>query len=153
MSVDIMDRMRSAFRSEALELLTELDTALLALETDPGDSDFVHRVFRAIHTIKGSGATAGFAHLASVAHKVEEAFEQARSGKLAITGDLVDCGLKACDVLRAILVAPEPDAECAGEQAVTEALSKLLHKPSPKAEAPPFMPAVLRNRRGLHLKC
>src|SRR5580692_10767048 len=98
MSVDAIERMRTAFRSEALDLLTELDAALLALEVDPGDGEFVHRVFRAIHTIKGSGATAGFVHLAAVAHSVEEAFELARSGKLAITGDLVDCGLKACDV-------------------------------------------------------
>src|ERR1035438_3780456 len=89
LEVDVMERMRGAFRSEAAELLTELDAALLALESDPGNGDFVHRVFRAIHTIKGSGATAGFVHLAAVAHKVEEAFELARSGKLAISGEMV----------------------------------------------------------------
>ena len=54
------------FRAEALDLLIELDSALLALEAEPGDSTLVHRVFRAIHTIKGSGATAGFAHLAGL---------------------------------------------------------------------------------------
>src|SRR5947207_2379764 len=120
MSVDILGRMREAFRAEALELLAELDTSLLVLESAPGNEDFVHRVFRAIHTIKGSGATAGFVHLAAVAHRVEEAFELARSGKLAITGELVDCGLKACDVLRAILAAENPDAECPGEEGVTD---------------------------------
>ena len=74
--------MRTAFRSEALELLTELDAALLALEVRARQiGDFVHRVFRAIHTIKGSGATAGFTHLAAVAHRVEEAFDLARSGQ------------------------------------------------------------------------
>ena len=148
MSVDagvdiIVERMRTAFRSEALELLTELDAALLALESDPGNGDFVHRVFRAIHTIKGSGATAGFVHLAAVAHKVEEAFELARSGKLAISGELVDCGLKACDVLRAILGAENPDAECPGEQAVAEALAALLPKPG----AQPAAPAVAAGNR------
>ena len=138
MSVDVIERMRTAFRSEALELLTELDAALLALEVDPADGEFVHRVFRAIHTIKGSGATAGFVHLAAVAHKVEEAFDLARSGKLAITGELVDCGLKACDVLRTILCAPDPDARCPGEQAVTEALVALL----PRQDANPAGPTV-----------
>jgi two-component system chemotaxis sensor kinase CheA len=136
MSVDIIERMRTAFRSEALDLLTELDAALLALETDPENGDFVHRVFRAIHTIKGSGATAGFVHLAAVAHGVEEAFELARSGKLAITGDLVDCGLKACDVLRTILGAEDPDAECPGEPAVTEALAVLLRGQASTPDAP-----------------
>jgi HPt (histidine-containing phosphotransfer) domain-containing protein len=136
MSVDLIERMRTAFRSEALDLLTELDTALLALEVDPGNSEFVHRVFRAIHTIKGSGATAGFVHLAAVAHKVEEAFELARSGKLAITRELVDCGLKTCDVLRSILSAEDPDAKCPTEHAVTEALAAVMPKPCANPGAP-----------------
>src|SRR5579872_6977102 len=133
MSIDIMERMRASFRSEALELFAELDAALLTLESEPENGDFVHRVFRAIHTIKGSGATAGFTHLAAVAHKAEEAFDLARSGRLAISGALIDCGLKACDVLRGILGAENPDAECPGEQEVARALSGLL----PKKESKP----------------
>jgi len=135
MTGDIIERMRSSFRVEALELLGELDTALLALEADPENGDLVHRVFRAIHTIKGSGATAGFAHLAAVAHKVEEAFDLARAGRLAITGTLVDCGLKTCDVLRAILSAENPDAECPGEREVGAALADLLPKPTSNEES------------------
>jgi two-component system chemotaxis sensor kinase CheA len=103
MSTDIMERMRVAFRAEALDLLAELDTALLALEVEPGDAELVHRVFRAIHTIKGSGATAGFARLARFSHRLEEAFDLAREGRLPVTSELVDCGLRACDVICAIL--------------------------------------------------
>src|SRR6202142_784104 len=106
MLLDVMEQMRSAFRTEALDLLIELDSALLALEVEPGDSSLVHRVFRAIHTIKGSGATAGFTHLAGFAHKMEEAFDLAREERLAVTADLIDCGLKACDVIRLILEEP-----------------------------------------------
>ena len=36
MSTDIMEQMRVAFRAEALDLLIELDSALLALEEDAG---------------------------------------------------------------------------------------------------------------------
>src|ERR1700691_2367200 len=103
MPIDIMEQMRVAFRAEALDLLIELDSALLALETEPGDSTLVHRVFRAIHTIKGSGATAGFKHLARFTHKVEEAFDLAREERLSVTPELIDCGLQACDVIRLIL--------------------------------------------------
>src|ERR1022692_4718365 len=103
MSTDIIEQMRVTFRAEALDLLIELDSALLSLEAEPGDSTLVHRVFRAIHTIKGSGATAGFTHLSRFAHKMEEAFDLAREGRLAVTPDLIDCGLKACDVLRLII--------------------------------------------------
>jgi two-component system chemotaxis sensor kinase CheA len=135
MSVDIIGRMRASFRVEALELLAELDAALLVLESEPGNDDLVHRVFRAIHTIKGSGATAGYEHLAAVAHKVEEAFDLARSGRLAITGELVDCGLKACDVLRSILDSDNPDEECPGERVVQEALTDLLPRSTTAPES------------------
>ena len=39
MSIDIMEQMRGTFRAEALDLLIELDSALLALEADAGRFD------------------------------------------------------------------------------------------------------------------
>jgi two-component system chemotaxis sensor kinase CheA len=129
MPIDIMEQMRGTFRAEALDLLIELDSALLALETASGDSTLVHRVFRAIHTIKGSGATAGFAHLARFAHKMEEAFDMARDGRLAVTPDLIDCGLKACDVLRLILAEAAEGTTVPGETEVTSAFARLLPAP------------------------
>lgn len=139
MSIDIMEQMRGAFRAEALDLLIELDSALLALEAAPGDTSFVHRVFRAIHTIKGSGATAGFTHLARFAHKVEEAFDLAREGRLAVTGELIDCGLHACDVIRLILEEKAEGEAVPGEVEVTGAFTRLLPIPGggPAAETEP----------------
>jgi two-component system chemotaxis sensor kinase CheA len=141
MATDVMQQMRIAFGAEALDLLIELDSALLALEAEPGDSELVNRVFRAIHTIKGSGATAGFAHLARFAHKMEEAFDLARAGRLTVTPELIDCGLKACDVLRLII---EETAEGAvpGEVEVAGAFAQFLPKPDkppadPVPQAPP----------------
>jgi two-component system chemotaxis sensor kinase CheA len=135
MSVDIMEQMRSAFRAEALDLLIELDSALLAMETESGDSSLVHRVFRAIHTIKGSGATAGFTRLAGFAHKMEAAFDLARDGRLAVTPELVDCGLKACDVIRLIVEGVEDGTAVSGEAEITAAFTRLLPAPEdPKPE-------------------
>ena len=56
----MMESQREAYRAEAYELLAELETSLLALEEDPGDMELIGRVFRALHTIKGSGAMFGF---------------------------------------------------------------------------------------------
>ena len=134
MPIDIMEQMRGSFRAEALDLLIELDCALLALEAEASDSTLVHRVFRAVHTIKGSGATAGFAHLARFAHKMEEAFEMARDGRLAVTPDLIDCGLKACDVLRLIIEEKVEGAIVPGEVEVTGAFTRLL--PAPEVPSP-----------------
>jgi two-component system chemotaxis sensor kinase CheA len=130
-----MEQMRGAFSAEALDLLIELDSALLELEAEPEDSTLVHRVFRAIHTIKGSGAMAGCTHLAKFAHSVEEAFDLAREGRLAVTAELIDCGLKACDVLRLILEGQSDGAAVPGEMEVTGAFVRLLPSPqNPHAE-------------------
>jgi two-component system chemotaxis sensor kinase CheA len=140
---DVMEQMLNAFRAEALDLLIELDSALLALEQEACDTTLVHRVFRAIHTIKGSGATAGCVHLARFAHQVEEAFDLAREGRLAITPELIDCALKACDVIRIILEQKSEEGEVAGEAEVTASFTRLLpsaaaplQKPSEQSKAP-----------------
>ncbi len=132
MATDVLEQMRVAFRSEAQDLLIELDSALLALEEHPLDSNLINRVFRAIHTIKGSGATAGFTHLARFAHKMEEAFDLARGGRVTVNPDLIDCGLKACDVLRAIIEETAEGAGIPGELEVTAAFTRLL----PTSEEP-----------------
>ena len=125
-ATDAMDQMRIAFKAEALDLLIELDSALLELEVEPSDSALVHRVFRAIHTIKGTGASAGRAHLARFAHNMEEAFDMAREGRLAVTADLIDCGLKACDVLRLILEEKSEGVAVSGEAEVTTAFAQFI---------------------------
>jgi two-component system chemotaxis sensor kinase CheA len=129
-----MERMRDTFRAEALDLLIELDSALLELEQKPHDSALVHRVFRAIHTIKGSGATAGFAHLAAFAHTMEEAFDLAREGRLPVTADLIDCGLNACDVIRLILKEEKEDAVPPKEAELAKAFTRLMPPENPPAQ-------------------
>ena len=137
MSIDIMERMRTAFRAEALDLLIELDSALLALEAEPADRALVNRVFRAIHTIKGSGGTAGFERLARFAHGMEEAFDMAREGRLAVTPDLIDCGLKSCDVLRLIIEERAEGAIIPGEAELSGTFLRLR----PAAEVAPADPS------------
>lgn len=114
--IALQAKMREAFQGEAAELLEELDSSLLELEARPGDTDLLSRVFRAIHTIKGSGATAGFKEMASFTHHVEELFDEARQGRLAITPEIVDLALKAKDIINDLILAQEParwEKECA----------------------------------------
>jgi two-component system chemotaxis sensor kinase CheA len=67
-------KMRDAFRAEATDLLAELDSSMLELESRPQDADLLNRVFRAIHTIKGSGATAGFNEMAAFIRTIFQRF-------------------------------------------------------------------------------
>ncbi|HLN25104.1 MAG TPA: Hpt domain-containing protein, partial [Patescibacteria group bacterium] len=70
------------FRQEAQELLEQLEQALLDLESAPGNADLVNSAFRALHTLKGSGAMFGFDVAAKFAHSLENAFDLVRQGKV-----------------------------------------------------------------------
>ena len=85
------------FRQEAAELLTTLETALLDLETAPNDKNLVDQAFRALHTLKGSGAMFGWEALADFTHHVESAFQKVRDGALAASHDLISLTLASLD--------------------------------------------------------
>jgi two-component system chemotaxis sensor kinase CheA len=106
-----MENHKALFREEAHELLAELEDALLALEENPDDGDLVSRVFRAMHTIKGSGAMFGFDAIAEFTHEVETVFDQVREGKLPVTPHLVNLGLSARDHIKGLL---DADAQGGG---------------------------------------
>ncbi|MBF0307936.1 MAG: chemotaxis protein CheA [Magnetococcales bacterium] len=93
----------SAFTEEAYELLSELENSLLELEESPTDKELISRVFRAMHTIKGSGAMFGFEDVAAFTHEVETVFDLARNGTIPVTKKLIDLTLGARDQIRSML--------------------------------------------------
>lgn len=101
----------ATYREEANELLSELETSLLELEETPEDMELIGRIFRAMHTIKGSGAMFGFDDIASFTHEVETVFDLVRNSKLAVTRQLLDLTLRARDHIKALL-----DSSVSGEE-------------------------------------
>jgi two-component system, chemotaxis family, sensor kinase CheA len=99
----MMEQAIATYREEANELLAELETSLLELEDTPDDDDLINRVFRAMHTIKGSGAMFGFDEIASFTHEVETVFDMVRNGKMTVTKQLLDLTLKSRDHILALL--------------------------------------------------
>jgi len=55
MNDDLLANLRIGFRQEARELLQELNTVVLSLESQPDDRQLLDRAFRGVHTLKGSG--------------------------------------------------------------------------------------------------
>ncbi|MFY9743599.1 MAG: chemotaxis protein CheA [Candidatus Sulfotelmatobacter sp.] len=100
---NIVDKYKQTFLEEAREILVELESALLALNENPGDQELVGRAFRALHTIKGSGAMFGFDELAAFTHNLENAFDEVRNGRLSVTPELINLSLSALDQIRAML--------------------------------------------------
>jgi len=134
-----IDKYKQAFHEEAREILVDLESALLELNENSGDKELVGRAFRALHTIKGSGAMFGFDKLAAFTHNLETAFDGVRSGRLSITPELVDLALAALDQIKTML--EEPDGgTAANSSAATGILAKLRHLTG-MPEAPPAKPA------------
>jgi len=94
----------ATYLEEANELLTELETSLLELEETPDDSELIGRVFRAMHTIKGSGAMFGFDAIAAFTHQVETVFDLVRNGRMKVTKELLNLTLRARDHIKSLLV-------------------------------------------------
>ena len=77
----MFEQNKATFLEEAGELLSELEDALLEMEEAPQDLARVDKVFRSMHTIKGSGAMFGFDAIADFTHEVETVFDLVRNGQ------------------------------------------------------------------------
>jgi two-component system chemotaxis sensor kinase CheA len=113
------------YRQEAAELLEQLEQALLDLDRTPGDADLIDTAFRALHTIKGSGAMFGFERMAAFAHHVESAFDLVRQGKVRADPRLIAVTLAAKDQIRCLIETPELAGHAAGE-AILEELRQVV---------------------------
>ncbi len=107
---DPRDVHKETYREEAYELLSELEEALLYLEDNKDDMETVSRVFRALHTIKGSGSMFGFDDIASFTHNIENFYELIRNGEREVTKKIIDLTLSAKDYIHIML-----DASVSGD--------------------------------------
>lgn len=105
----------AVFRTEAAELLEQIEAGLLDLNVNLGDKDQVDAVFRGLHTLKGSGAMFGFDALAAFTHHCETAFDRVRKGEVPATHALVTAVLGARDHMRALVETPMGDHEAMSE--------------------------------------
>ncbi|MGX9427101.1 MULTISPECIES: chemotaxis protein CheA [Bradyrhizobium] len=113
------------FRQEASELFETLEGALLDLGLRPDDRELVDSAFRALHTIKGSGAMFGFDKVAAFTHEFETAFELVRKGEIKPTQELIAVALAAKDYIRALIEAPD-DADSIIGDAILDDLKRFV---------------------------
>lgn len=90
------------FVPEAEEHLHVATQCLLTLESNPS-ADEIHRLFRSIHTIKGSAAQVGLRRLSTMAHRLEDLIGQLRDGAMTPSAEIVEVCLQTVDVLRKFL--------------------------------------------------
>jgi len=123
------------FRQEAQDLLEQLEQALLDLEKDAGNRDLIDGAFRALHTIKGSGAMFGFDRASAFTHHVETAFDRVRRGEVAASAELIAVALAAKDHIRTLIEQPDAADPAEGER-LLGALQAVVHGAQAAAPAP-----------------
>jgi two-component system chemotaxis sensor kinase CheA len=114
------------FLTESRENVSAVNTALLELERDatgPSASASVDVIFRAVHTIKGMGATMGFATVAELAHELETVLDRIRRTELAIDAEVMDLLFRSADALESAVEAAVVGKD--GHAATTDLVSEL----------------------------
>ena len=98
-----LDGIVSDFLVESHENLDEADKDFVELERDPGNREILARIFRMIHTIKGSCGFLGFPKLQALAHSGENLLGQLRDGSLEVHESMTTSLLRMVDEVRAAL--------------------------------------------------
>lgn len=98
-----MDELIGEFITETNESLEELDVDLVNLEKDPNDRDLLSKIFRLMHTIKGTCGFLGLPRLEKIAHHAENVLGRFRDGDLDVTPHAVTLIFESIDVVRFIL--------------------------------------------------
>jgi two-component system chemotaxis sensor kinase CheA len=88
------------FLGEANEGLERAEQSLLAFDPEAPDSDLIHTIFRAVHSIKGAAKMFGFEELVEFTHRVETELDKWRSGELQADADTIALFLECVDAIR-----------------------------------------------------
>lgn len=92
-----LQEIRQAFAIEGAELLADMESALLALAANPGRADEFGRLFRTVHTIKGSASIVRFESIEYFCHNIEHILVRIRDNELSLDQQLVALLLKCHD--------------------------------------------------------
>lgn len=102
-----MNEVVREFLIETHENLAQLDLDLVTLEKDFAESETLARVFRTLHTVKGTAGFLGLEKLQAVAHAAENLLSQLRDGHLLFNAEIASALLSVVDAVRRMLEAVE----------------------------------------------
>lgn len=110
MALDL-DLLRGTFFDECAELMDSVYGCLAALGDGTADSDTIHGLFRAVHSIKGGAGVFGFQRLISFTHVAETLLDLMRSGTVAVDAPGLALLLRAADTIADLLAAARDNIE------------------------------------------
>jgi two-component system chemotaxis sensor kinase CheA len=102
-----MNEVIREFLIETHENLGQLDLDLVTLEKNPTERETLSRVFRTLHTVKGSAGFLGLQKLQAVAHAAENLLSRLRAGELTFNAEIASALLAVVDAVRRMLQSVE----------------------------------------------
>ncbi|HXL67796.1 MAG TPA: chemotaxis protein CheW [Xanthobacteraceae bacterium] len=105
-----MDELLRDFLTETHENLDVVDVELVQFEREPNNREILAKVFRLVHTIKGTCSFVGLPRLEALAHAAEALMGRFRDG-MPVTTDAVSLILSTIDRIKDILDALEHSAQ------------------------------------------
>lgn len=97
-----MDDLLREFVGETLEMMEAVAGDLVAWEADPSERSGIDRIFRTIHTVKGSSGFFDLPRITAVSHAAEELLDALRSRRCAPGRDVVAVVLSAFERIRSL---------------------------------------------------
>jgi two-component system, chemotaxis family, sensor kinase CheA len=91
------------FLIESEELLQRMDQDMIALESSPKDPELLNRVFRAMHTIKGTSGFLGYEAVVRLSHRAEDVLNALRRSDVILGPRVANVLLAARDQIGQML--------------------------------------------------
>ncbi|PYS80592.1 MAG: hypothetical protein DMF70_10585 [Acidobacteria bacterium] len=127
-----MDQEQNQFIAEAREIVASLNRDLEELRgvraRGPKRRELAARVFRHVHTLKGSAASLGLQGVSRVAHEFEGVLDGVRLGRIEITDDVLDAFDDASGAIAQAQAAGPSEESEPGTDAVVERLHALAEQ-------------------------
>jgi len=99
-----MAEILESYLIESNEIIDHLGRDLIDLEKTPGDVELINRIFRGVHTLKGTSSFLGFAQMAEFSHRFEDLLNKLRKGERVVNTGMMDTIIEAFDATKALLV-------------------------------------------------
>jgi len=119
------------FLVESTEGLDQLDRDFVALESNPGASERIGAIFRAIHSIKGTSGFLGLPKLEGLAHAGENVLSKLRDGDLSLTPAITSTLLSMVDGVRRLLKCVEATSN-EGNEDFSQIIAELAKVTAPQ---------------------
>ena len=98
-----MKEIFEGFLVETTELCDNLSQDLMELENQPHNLDLLNKIFRSIHTIKGTSAFMGYDEITEITHHGEDILNKLRHNELTVTLPIIDVLLEVHDWIQLLL--------------------------------------------------